>query len=108
MFFQSQHIALAKLLYISLFLPRENFVSIFVSVAIVATAQLHSITKKHNTSIRRRFDVDITSIRRQENIDKFHVILTYFFNLISMGKKFTSIRLTFFDVISMGKKSTSF
>ena len=81
--------------------------------------------KGHNTSNRRRFDVDITCIRRKENIDKFphrfdvfsrcnfdgwkiHVVSTYFFDVILMRGKSTSFQRTLFDVISMSKKSTLF
>ena len=38
----------------------------------------------------------------------FHVILTYFFDVISISEKLTSFRLTFIDVISMGQKSSLF
>ena len=38
----------------------------------------------------------------------FHVISTYFFDVISMGEKSTSFRRTLFDVISMSEKLTSF
>ena len=79
----------------------------------------------HTTSNPRRFDVDITSIRRRANFDEFprhfrvlfrcnfdgrkiHVVSTYFFDVISLVEKFTWFPRTFFDVISMVEKSTWF
>ena len=79
----------------------------------------------HTMSNPRRFDVDITSIRRRANFDEFprhfrvlfrcnfdgrkiHVVSTYFFDVISMVEKSTSFPHTFFDVISLVEKSTLF
>ena len=43
----------------------------------------------HTTLNLRRFDVDITSIRRRPNFNEFHVISAYFFDVISMVEKST-------------------
>lgn len=64
--------------------------------------------KAHNTSTWRRFDLDIFLTRRKQNIDKFLRLSTYFFEVISRGKKSALFRHTWFDVILMAKKSTSF
>ena len=62
------------------------------------------------TGTRRRIHVDSTWILRRyvkDQISKnFHVISTYFFDVISMVEKSTWIPRTFFDVISLVKKST--
>ena len=82
------------------------------------------IPNGHN---RRGFDVDITSIRRRPNFDKFprhvrvlfrcnfdgrkiHVVSTLFtfIGVISMVEICTLFLLTFSDVILMGKDLTSF
>ena len=62
----------------------------------------------HHVELTSIYDVDITSIGRKENIDKFLRISTYFFNVVSMGEKSTSFRRTLFGVTSMSKMSTSF
>ena len=64
------------------------------------------------TDTPRRMDVDLMSILRRYVKKKisinFHVILTYFFDAISMGEKSTSFRRTFFNVTLISEKSTSF
>ena len=50
----------------------------------------------------------ITSIPRYPNFDEFHVISTYFFNVILLIEKSTSFTRTFFDEISMAEKCTLF
>ena len=63
-------------------------------------------------STPRRIDVDSTSILRRYMEDQistnFHVISTYFFDVISLIEKSTSFPRTFFDVISMVEISTFF
>ena len=60
----------------------------------------------------RRIDVDSTgSLRRyveDQIFTNFHVVFTYFFDVISLIEKSTSFPRTFFDVISMVEKSTLF
>lgn len=60
----------------------------------------------------RPINVDSTSMLCRYVEDQisanFHVICTYFFDVISLLKKFTSIPRTFFDIISMVEKSKSF
>ena len=63
---------------------------------------------KHTTSNQRRFDVDITSIRPRPNFDELHVIVTYFFGVISPIEKSTSFPHTFFDVIWLVEKPALF
>ena len=57
-------------------------------------------------------DVDSMWILHRHGVDQilknFHVVSTYFFDVISMVKKCTSFSRTFFDVISMIEKSTLF
>ena len=55
----------------------------------------------HSTSNQRRFDVNITSIRRKECIEEFPRYFHVFSDAILMVEKSTSCRHTFFDVISM-------
>ena len=55
----------------------------------------------HSTSNRRRYVEDLISTN-------FHVISTYFFDIISLIEKSTSFSHTFFDVISMVEISTFF
>ena len=79
----------------------------------------------HTTSNPRRFDVDITSIRRRPNFDEFprhfrvlfrcnfdgrkiHVVFTYFFQCYFAGRKSTLFPRTFSNVISMVEKSMCF
>ena len=60
----------------------------------------------------RRIDVESTWILHRYVEDQistnFHVISTYFFDVISMVKKSTLFPRTFFDVISMVEKSMLF
>ena len=77
------------------------------------------------TSNPRRFDVDITSIRRKPNFDEFprhfrvlflcdfdgrktHKVSTYFFWCNFDGRKIHIVSTYFFDINSMVKKSTLF
>ena len=64
------------------------------------------------TGIPRRIDFNSTRILRGYVEDKistnFHVISTYFFDVISLTEKLTSFPRTFFDLISMVKQSTLF
>ena len=59
-----------------------------------------------------RFDVDLTLILRRYVEDQmstnFHVISTFFFDVISLIEKSTSFSRTFFDVISMVEISAFF
>ena len=68
--------------------------------------------RDHPTSTPRRIDVDSTWILRRYFEDQismnFHVISAYFFDVISMVKKSTSVPRTFFDEISLVEKSTLF
>ena len=61
---------------------------------------------------QRAYHVKSTSILRRYVEDQittnFHVISTYFFDLISLVEKSTLFLGTFFDVISMDEKSTLF
>ena len=59
-------------------------------------------------SNRRRFDIDITSIRQKENINEFPRYFDVFSWYNFDGQKMTLFRRTLFDVISMSKRSTSF
>ena len=65
-----------------------------------------------STGTPRRIDVDSTWILRRYVEDQistnFHVVSTYFFDVISLIEKSTSFSGTFFDVISMVKKSMLF
>ena len=85
-------------------------------------------THWHTTSNRCRFDVDIKSIHRKENIDKFPISSSFWltfpmvisvseksalfrrtlFGVTSMSEILTSFRCTFFKLISLDKKSTLF
>ena len=60
----------------------------------------------------RRINVDSLSILRRymeyQILTNFHVISTYFFDVISPIKKSTSSSHTFFDLTSMVEKSTLF
>ena len=60
----------------------------------------------------RRIDMDSTWILRRYVKDQiwtnFHVISAYFFDVILMVGKSTSLPRTFFDVISLVEKSTLF
>ena len=64
------------------------------------------------TDTLRQIDVDSTWILHRYVEDQistnFHVISTYFFDVISLIKKYTSFPRTFFGVISMVQKSTLF
>ena len=79
----------------------------------------------YTTSNAHRIHVDITSIRRRPNFDKFprhfrvlfrcnfddwkiHVVSTYFFRGNFAGRKIQVISAYFFDAISMVGKSTLF
>ena len=66
----------------------------------------------YSTDAPHRIDVDSTSILHRYVEDRistnFHVILTYFFYVISPIEKSTLFPRTFFDVISLVKKSTLF
>ena len=79
----------------------------------------------HTTSNRRRFDVDIMSIRQRPNFDEFpsrfhvlfrcnfadrkiHVVSTYFFGCNFDGGKIHVVSTHFLDVILMVEKSTLF
>ena len=79
----------------------------------------------HTTSNPRRFDVDITSICRRPNFDKFprhfrvlfrcdfagrkiHVVSTYFFRCNFDGRKIHVVSRTFISVISMVEICTLF
>ena len=69
--------------------------------------------KSYNpTATPRRIHVDSTWILRRYVEDKistsFHLISTYFFDVISLVEKSTWFPLTFFDVISLVEKSTWF
>ena len=72
----------------------------------------HLATTTYPKNTTRRIDVDSMSILRRYIERKIstnlHVILTYLFDVISMGKKLTSLRLTFFDVIAMGENPRQF
>ena len=87
--------------------PRFNFFLIKYGICTGNTAAVNSslgIDKNLNrrtTSILHRYVKD-------QILMNFHVISTYFFNVILMIEKSTSFFLQFFDVISMLKKSTSF
>ena len=63
--------------------------------------------KMIKTETLRLMDIDSMSILCQYIEKKIstnsHVILTYFVDVISMGKKPTSLRRTFFNTISMAK-----
>ena len=73
---------------------------------------LSNIFYSFSTGTPRRIDVHSTWILRRYVEDQistnFHVVSTYFFDVISLVKKSTSFPRTFFDVISMVEKSTSF
>ena len=58
--------------------------------------------------IDHQFDVDITSVRERRSFNEFHVISTYFFDVISLVEKSTSVPRTFFNVISLIAISTFF
>ena len=64
------------------------------------------------TGTPRQIHVDSTSILCRNVEDEistnFHVIFTYFFDVISLIEKSTSFPYTFFGVISMFKKSILF
>ena len=60
----------------------------------------------HTMSNRRGFDVNSTY--EDHILTNFHVILAYFFNVISMVEKSTSFPRTLFNVISLVEKSTLF
>ena len=64
------------------------------------------------TDTLRQIDVDSTWILHRYVEDQistnFHVISTYFFDVISLIEKYTSFPRTFFGVISMVQKSTLF
>ena len=61
---------------------------------------------------QRAHHVESTWILRRYVEDQisanFHVVSTYFFDVISLVEKSTSFPRNFFDVISMVEKSTSF
>ena len=62
-----------------------------------------------STSTQSRIDVDSTWILRRYQIStNFHVVSTYFFDVISLIEKSTSFPRTFFDVISVVEKSKLF
>ena len=64
------------------------------------------------TGTPRRIDINSTSILRRYVKDEvstnFHVISTYFFDVISLVEKSTSVPRTFFNVISLIAISTFF
>ena len=64
------------------------------------------------TDTPRQIDVDSMLILRRYVEKKismnFHIMSTYFFNVISMGKKLTLFRRSFIDESLMGEKSTPF
>ena len=72
---------------------------------LVATGSLHIAWM--DTS--RRIDVDLMSILhryvKKIILENSHVLLTYVFDVISMGKKLTLFRRTLFDTLSMVEKS---
>ena len=61
----------------------------------------------HTTSNPRRFDMDITSIRRRQNFHEFPRHFPYFFDVISMVENSTWFPRTFFDVISLVENADS-
>ena len=69
-------------------------------------------TSNITTGTPRRIDVDSTwNLHRyvEDQIStNFHVISTYFFDVISLIEKFTSHPRTFFDITSLVEKSTLF
>ena len=64
------------------------------------------------TGIPRRIDVNSTWILlryvEDQILTNFHIVSTYFFDVISLIEKSTSFPRTFFNVILMAEKSTSF
>ena len=83
------------------------------------------MSNRHTASNRRGFDVDITSIRRRPNFDKFprhfrahfrcdfagrkiHVVSTYFFRCNFDGQKIHFVSRTFISIISMVEICTLF
>ena len=75
--------------------------------------EFSKLRKSYNpTSTPRWIHVDSTRILRRYVEDQistnFHVISTYFFDVISMVEKSTLFPRTFFDVISMVEKPTLF
>ena len=60
---------------------------------------------EHTTSNQRRFHVDITLICRRPNFDEFHVICTYFFDVILLIEKSTSLPCFFFRCNFDGPKT---
>ena len=71
-----------------------------------------SMSRHYPTGTPRQIDVDSTWILRRYVEDQistnFHVVSTYFFDVISLIEKSTLFPRTSFDVISMVEKSTSF
>ena len=71
-----------------------------------------SLFTLYPTGTPRRIDVDSMWILRRYVEDhistNFHVVFTYFFDVISLIEKSSSFPRTFVDVISMVEKSTSF
>ena len=65
-----------------------------------------------STGTRRRIVVNSTLILHRyvedQNLTNFHVISTYFFDVILLIEKSASFPRTFLDVISLVKKSTLF
>ena len=66
------------------------------------------LPNEHTTSIRRRFDVHITSIRGRPNLDEFPRDLYILFRCNFDEQKHTSFSCTFFEVTSVVEKSMLF
>ena len=61
-----------------------------------------------NSSIRRPFYVDITTLNWTPYINKFHVILTFFFNAPLINKHWMSVRSIIFNIMLVDEKLTFF
>ena len=74
--------------------------------------KLHIYTVPNPAGTLRCILDDLTSILHRyvegQTSTNFHVISTYFFDVISLIQKSMSFPCTFFDIISMVEKSTSF
>ena len=94
------------LLHIDMISLRYVFYCIFLPMA--TSSSIYDLP----TGTPRQIDVDSTWILRRYVEDQistnFHVVSTYFFDVISLVEKSTSFPRTFFDVISMVEKSTLF
>ena len=92
---------------IQLFFAMRTKFAVVRSNLVVAyqETKMFALPMGHTTYNQRRFDIDITLIRRRPN---FHVISAYFFDIISLIEKSTSFPRTFFDIVLLVEIPTLF